>query len=248
MTTAEIVADGFSLTNRLLLYTSILLTPAQLVSGIENHLPSNIGFLAFNWYNQIAWYRAAKAHQLHALCLLPIHFNTIFAVTYFGGITSGNVFTGLIQYLAINGVLILNTVVAWTCVLENLKEGLGVYEFFFFGWRTLSGGWYKFMVCWQVFNTLLVIGILAFAFLMLFGVVEAENGTWYSKYIAIPVGSAMMLCVIWPLIVWVELVVARNTTESDTDMLSVWFFVGQVGALLLPSSSMIFGCFRGRRG
>lgn len=246
MSSAEVV-DGFSLTNRLLLYASMLLTPAQFVSGMENNCPSNLGFLAFNWYNQIVWYRAAKAHQLHALSLLPIHFNTMFAITYAGGISSGNIFMGLILCFGTAGVLILNTVVGWISILENLKEGFGVYQFFFYGWRTLDEGWYKFMICWQVFNTLAVASTFYGYFTLPFLVADLGKISWYSKFIAIPVGSAVMLLASWPLILWTELIIGRNPVESATDWLSVWFFVAQVSALLLPSSSTIFGCIRGRK-
>jgi hypothetical protein len=60
----------------------------------------------------------------------------------------------------------------------------------------------------------------------------------------IPVGAAAALLVGWPLILWTELIVARNKIESDTDMISVWLFIAQAGAMLMPASSTYFGCFR----
>jgi hypothetical protein len=38
--------------------------------------------------------------------------------------------------------------------------------------------------------------------------------------------------------------VAGNHIESPTDMIAVWIFVAQVGAMLIPSFSRYLGCFR----
>src|SRR5437667_4829935 len=107
------VVQGFSLTNRWLLYTSIMLSPAQFVTGVGNNCPSNLGFLAYNWYTQIQWYYSVKGKTLGALSLLPVHFNIIYAITYLGGVTSGNAFMALLLSLGTGGVLVLNSVSAW---------------------------------------------------------------------------------------------------------------------------------------
>jgi hypothetical protein len=156
----EVVA-GFSVTNRLLLYASLLLTPGQAMSGIGSNLPTNIGFLAYNWYNQYVWYSAIKDHELHALSLLPVHFNLIYTITYLGGVTSGNIFMGLILGFGTAALMIFNTVAAWTSWATNMTEGYNVYQFFFFGWRTLTPGWHKFFLLWQIGDILAVAGLRA---------------------------------------------------------------------------------------
>lgn len=120
-----------------------MLAPAQLLSGMGSNCPSNLGFLAYNYYTQIAWYRAVRNKQLHALAMLPVHFNIVYFFTYWGGVTSGNIYLGVLQGLGTAGVLILNTVSAWESWASNLEEGYGSYQFFFVGWRTLTPGWRK---------------------------------------------------------------------------------------------------------
>ena len=148
MSTVHVI-QGFSKINRWLLYASFMLAPAQFISGIGNNCPSNLGFLAYNWYTQVSWYRAIKSKQLHALSLIPVHWNTIFAVSYLGGVTSGNIVMGLLLGLGTAGVIVLNNVASWTSWATNQTEGFGVYQFFFFGWRTLNPSWHK------VYQTLL---------------------------------------------------------------------------------------------
>lgn len=46
------IVPGFSPTNRILLYASFALSPAQFVSGLGNNCPTNLGFLAYNLYTQ----------------------------------------------------------------------------------------------------------------------------------------------------------------------------------------------------
>ncbi|KAM5446015.1 hypothetical protein MaudCBS49596_006960 [Microsporum audouinii] len=253
--TAIQVVQGFSVTNRWLLYTSMMLTPAQFVSGIGNNCPSNLGFLAYNWYTQVQWYQAVRAKQLHALALLPVHFNFIYAITYFGGVSSGNLVMAILLALGSAGVMILNTVSAWISWKTNLPEGFGEYQFFFFGWRTLSKGWHTFILLWQIADSLM-------AFSFVFGAIqlaltaytyrhygEDRKMPWYlNKYIQIPLGSViMMLFFGWMLILWAELIVARNHIESETDMVAVYLFIAQAVALVLPSGSTVFGCLLGRK-
>lgn len=231
------VVKGFSLTNRWLLYTSFMLAPAQFVSGIGNNCPSNIGFLAYNWYTQISWYRAAQANEFHALALLTSHFNLIYTFSYIGGITSGNIIMGTILGLGTAGVMILNTVTSWIS-WSTLPSGFGDYEFFFFGWRTLNPDWYKLFLCWQIFDSIAALGCIVAVIATAVTVSSSddeEGPPWYARYTAIPVGAASMLLAGWPLILWTELIMARNHMESATDWIAVWLFIAQAGTLLMPS-------------
>jgi hypothetical protein len=79
---ANQVVQGFSLTNRWLLYASMMLAPAQFSSGVGLSIPTSPGFLAYNCYTQIQWYHAVKARELHALSLLPVHFIIVYAISY----------------------------------------------------------------------------------------------------------------------------------------------------------------------
>ncbi|KAJ5091445.1 hypothetical protein NUU61_006315 [Penicillium alfredii] len=245
--------EGFSLINRWLLYTSFMLAPAQFISGIGSNCPSNIGFLAYNWYTQLTWYKAIKANELHALSLLPVHFNFIFVFTYLGGVTSGNLVMGVILGLGTAGVIILNTVAAWTAWAIDQPGGFGEYQFFFFGWRTLSPGWHKFILVWQIGDSLFAFGSVVTA--MVLAITTALSGyggdededqmPWWTRYPAMPLGAVAMLLFGWPLILWTELIVSRNHIESDTDMIAVWLFVAQVGTMLIPSCTSYLGCFKG---
>ena len=245
------VVEGFSLTNRWLLYTSMMLAPAQFAGGIGNNLPTNVGFLAYNWYTQIQWYQAVKAKELHALSLLPVHFNCVYAITYLGGISSGNIFLSALLALGSVGVLILNTISSWISWKTNQPEGYGEYQFFFFGWRTLSHGWHIFTLLWQIGDTLFVLNtaILAFYLVAVAGIGKEDIGRipWYLRTWggAIPLGAICMLILVWPLILWVELIVQRNHIESETDMIAVWLFVAQVGAMFIPSWSNVRRLIRG---
>ncbi|KAJ4144997.1 hypothetical protein LMH87_003862 [Akanthomyces muscarius] len=257
------IVDGFSLTNRWLLYTSFMLAPAQFLGGVANNCPSNIGFLAYNWYTQVQWYFACQNRELHALSLLPVHFNFIYAFSYLGGITSGNIFMGVFLGLGTAGVMILNNVSAWIAWQSNQPEGFGVYEFFFFGWRKLSPGWHKFIMVWMIgdsFTALLCIVIAISVSIYVARLDEDEDLPevfgevgWMSpaaqvqalRYPAIVVGAALMLVFGWPVIMWTELIVARNHIRSDTDWVAVWLFVAQVVTMVVPSCGTTLGCFRG---
>ncbi|KAJ5375902.1 hypothetical protein N7509_012788 [Penicillium cosmopolitanum] len=243
MSTTQVV-QGFSLTNRWLLYASMMLSPAQFAGGVGSNIPTNVGFLAYNWYTQIQWYQAVQAKELHALSLLPIHFNFIYAISYLGGVSSGNIFLSAFLSLGTVGVLILNTVSAWVSWATNQPEGFGEYQFFFFGWRTLSKGWHIFTLLWQIGDSFLVLNAaLAAGYLSTVGSIDSEEVKrmpWYlHKYPAIPLGAIAMLIIGWPLILWTELIVQRNHIESETDMVAVWLFVAQIGLFLIPSWSDI---------
>ena len=242
--------------NRWLIYTSFMLAPAQFVSGIGSNCPSNVGFLAYNLYTQISWYGAIKDKELHALSLLPVNFNFFFAFGYLGGVTSGNIFMGLPLGLVTAGVMVLNTVAAWTSWATNMPEGFDVYQFFFFGWRTLTPGWHTFFLLWQIGDSMTALGCAITAIIvsvtMATEKIESpEEPSWTrnswilrlydwanAKYLAIPVGAALMLLIGWSLILWTELIVSRNQIESDIDMVAVWLFVAQVATMLVPSLEM----------
>jgi len=236
------VVPGFSLTNRWLLYTSLMLTPAQYMSGLGSNSPINIGFLAYNWYTQYMWYIAAKEKSLQALSLLPVHFNFIYAFTYLGGVSSGNIVMGLILGIGTAGLIILNTITAWTSWATNLPEGYGIYQFFFFGWRTLTPGWHTFFCLWQVGDTFLAISSAIYAIVLSIGAMdinEDDDIPWYGRYLAIIYGPPAVLVFTWELIMWVELIVSRNDIESETDMVAVWLFVAQVVLVLMPDPWLI---------
>ncbi|KAG9255539.1 uncharacterized protein F5Z01DRAFT_546384 [Emericellopsis atlantica] len=247
------VVQGFSVLNRGLLYTSLVLSPAHFLSGWSSHGTTNLGFLAYNWYNQFVWYFAIQDRQLHALSLLPVHFNMIYAFTYLAGAAAGNLPAGVLLALGSAGVMVLNTVAAWIAWRDCQTAGYGEYEFFFFGWRTLSPGWHKFTLVWQIFDTMLIFAcvILALSIPMYMHTIRrelADKGGEHKpnsllaglkaisnyKYLAIP-GSVLMLVFVWPLILWVELIIRRNDITSPTDWVSVWLFVAQVGLLVIPS-------------
>ena len=238
---------GFSLTNRWLLYTSIMLAPAQFVSGIHSNCVSNVGFLAYNYYTQIMWYRFARAKQLHALSLIVPHFNTIYLVSYLGGLSSGSIAMALVLSLGTSGVILLNLAASWVSFTTNLAEGFGTYKFFFFGWRTLNSRWYKFFLAWEIFDTMGTVGCVISAFAIAISVAgfseetgkEVDRIGWRAKYLTIPIGAAGMLCGCWPLILWTELIVQHNKIVSETDKVAIALFGAQVAAMLLPSCWMI---------
>lgn len=258
----EVVA-GFSLTNRWLIYASVMLAPAQFASGLGSNLPTNLGFLAYNIYNQIVWYWAVKGQQLHALSLVIVHLNMVYALTYLGGITAGNIFMALFLGLGTASLLVLNTISAWTSWATNQTDGFGVYQFYFFGWRTLDDGWHKFIMVWQIGDSIFAfVGVCAAIVLAIW--ISLIDDDEFSKkripladrlsapldalrYPLIPIGAAIMLLFCWPLILWTELIVARNNIESDIDMIAVWLFVAQVGTMLIPSCSIHLPCFRSNK-
>ncbi|KAL4769838.1 hypothetical protein BDW60DRAFT_209719 [Aspergillus nidulans var. acristatus] len=156
---ANQVVQAFSLTNRWLLYTSMMLAPAQFSSGVGLSIPTSPGFLAYNCYTQI------QCPLYHRLCdQLP------------SGISSGNVFLSVVLAIGTFGVLILNTVCAWISWATNQPEGFGEYQFFFFGWRTLSHGWHIFTLLWRIGDSILVFNMTFVAgYLIRVDGVDAEH-------------------------------------------------------------------------
>ncbi|KPI38895.1 uncharacterized protein AB675_5960 [Cyphellophora attinorum] len=240
MSSVQIV-QGFSATNRIVLYISMLLSPAQFVAGLGSNCPSNIGFLVYNWYTQLQWYSAARHKQLHAWSLLVSEFNFCFTITYLGGVSSGNALSAYLLGYGTVGVMILNNVVAWTSWSTSQTEGYGVYQFWFWGWKTFGKGWHGWF-CWiQIVDTIMLIFTAAAAFNLAFGTAMTTQDKvppWWYRYQVVIGGSVGTLMAIWPLIMWTELTIRRNSIASDTDMTAVWLFVVQAMTMLAPP------CFR----
>ena len=235
------VVSGFSLTNRLLLYASIMLASAQNIAGVGSNGPGNLGFLAYNWYTQYFWYIAVKQGQLNALSLLPVHFDLVYSLIFVGGVTCDGMWMSIILGLGTAGLLILNNLSAWTIWVKDLPAGYGTYRFFFFGWRTLTPGWRKFILLWLIFDTFAALNaiycVVVTTCFSIFREPEEEEPPWWYQYVAI-LCAPLTLILVWPLILWTELIVSRNHIESQTDMIAVWFLVAQVVALLLPSCAL----------
>ncbi|KAF2233559.1 hypothetical protein EV356DRAFT_524382 [Viridothelium virens] len=234
MPTVEVVA-GFSLLNRWLLYTSVMLAPAQFVSGLGSYWPTSIGFLAYNYYTQIAWYHAIERLELHALSLLTPNFNIIYLVSYLGGISSGTMYLEAPLGVGTAGVLLLNTVSAWKSWALCMPQGYRVYEFFFFGWRRLTPGWHRFFGVWQASDSSLTLAaaILAVVIPLILNNNDDRLPWWFTHAALIP-GAVVMLVYSFQLILWTELIVQRNNIVSPTDWIAVWLFVAQIGACFLP--------------
>ena len=156
---------------------------------------------------------------------------------------------GFLLGLGTAGVMIVNTLASWASWATNQPEGFGKYQFYFFGWRTLSPNWHKLFLCWQIFDSLTAVSdrLLLRSLGYLYSVAAAvspDDDIWRVKYfltlVYIPFGVAIMLLGSWPLILWTELIVARNNIESDTDMVAVYLFIAQAGAMLVPD----FGCLK----
>ncbi|PPR00505.1 hypothetical protein CVT24_005529 [Panaeolus cyanescens] len=254
----NVVMDGFSTTNRWLLYASLMLTPAQALGGVGSNSPINFGFLAYNWYQQYLWYIAAKGKELHALSLLPVYLNFIYAFTYIGGVPAGNIYMGILAGLGSAGLIIMNTITAWISLKTNLPEGDGVYQFFFFGWRRLSKGWRIFFLLWEISDTMLSVTMVLMALIGAVAIplsakkkyVEESKTFRLWRDTAILWGSALVLFVFgWPLILWMELIVKRNNIVSETDMIAVYLFIAQVVLMIVPTAislgQMTFEKWRG---
>ncbi|KAF9053230.1 hypothetical protein BJ165DRAFT_1446416 [Panaeolus papilionaceus] len=246
----NIVTDGFSTTNRWILYASMMFTPAQFMGGLGSHSPVNIGFLAYNIWQQYKWYIAAQNRDLHALSLLPQYFNFIYAITYLGGIPAGNVYMTSVSGLGAAALVIMNCITAWISYKTNLPEGDGVYQFFFFGWRRLTKGWRTFFLLWNIGDT----GLTFVMLLATYQVVRWTNAAnkiakddAYKAWRASSLfwGSLVVLIVIWPLIMWMELIIKRNNIVSETDMIAIYLFIGQAILIVIPNIwdviELIFG-------
>lgn len=237
-----VVMAGFSLTNRILLYASLLASPAAFMTGIETDLPIGAGFLGYTIYQQYIIYVAAQNKQLHALCLLPQYLNTLYAFTYIGGVSAGNYLVSGIMCIGTIAAIIINLVATWIGYLTNMPEGYGVYRFFFFGWRTLTPSWRKMFLCWAVFDivaTVFFIGFSIFVALIIPSKKE-DRDAWESQWrlvidTSLIWGSALALVVFWPIVLWTELIIQKNNIVSETDMISVYLFIVQIALLAIPS-------------
>ena len=244
------VISGFSLLNRSLLYGSSKLAPLQFAFGIGNNFPSNMGFLAYNWYIQWTWYRAIRNHEtLDALSLLPAHLNLTLAVTYLGGITSGNIYMAVLLVLGTVGAIILSTVTAWACWATVQKDGFQIYDFFFFGWQSFSPGWHRFFLVWQIFDTSWAIGFTILGIILSIETVrmkEPDEGPHYVRQIITLPGYVGVVLLLGPFILWTELIVSRNHIVSNTDWTAMWLFIAQLIMMSLVHCSTYWKYPRGR--
>jgi hypothetical protein len=250
------ILPGFSLANRWIFYTSTMLAPAQALAGFGSNWPSNIGFLAYNIYQQYLWYNGIKTNRLHALSLIPVYLNMMLPITYAGGVPAGNRLMVALLCVATIGLTVPSTLTAWVSWRTNLPEGDGEYQFPFFGSRTLNKGWRMLFLVWGICNTLSSLGMiisvvwLSFWLMVWFKKPEEDEGLfgWVKKKIfllratAICWGAVGILILVWPFIYWMESIVKWNRIVSDTDMISVYLFVAQVVVMIVPTVFHIFRC------
>lgn len=232
---------GFSLTNRLLLYANIITAPAAFMGGLGSNLPINAGFLGYTIYQQYLFYIATKHKQLHALCMLPQYLNTMYAITYATGISSGNYVLSFTLCIGTIAALIINNITTWTAYVTNIPEGYGVYHFFFFGWRTITPNWRKLFLLWGVFDSFVTLDYIALSAYIaaltpaLSKDVEEDNTYRWWRDTSLLWGSVVGLVAFWPFVVWTELIVQRNNIVSATDWISVYLFIVQIALLAIPS-------------
>jgi hypothetical protein len=238
------IASGFSSLNRALMYLSALLAPAQAASSIGHTGLTHLGFLAYNWYTAIIWFRAASRNDLGPVWLATVHASTTFALVYIGGIFSKyGVISGLLGMSAI-ALLWMNNTAAWISWNTGRGAGFEEWEFFFFGWRRLSEGWHLFLLVWQIFNSLEALAMSIVYIVLSLGYSESSDQhsegktvkpvKWWYTLAAIPVGGSAMVLIVCPYTVWMELIVQRNKVQSDTDWVAVSLFVAQVVFMLMP--------------
>ncbi|KAJ3525247.1 hypothetical protein NMY22_g10658 [Coprinellus aureogranulatus] len=224
----------------------MMLTPAQMVSAVGSNSPLNLGFLAYTWYQQYLWYMAAKHRNHHALSLFVYHLDFVCCFTAIGGVPSGNLPMGILFGFGTAGLFIMNTFTAWISWKTNLPEGDGVYQFFFFGWRTLSPRWRHFFLSWVIADSILaaIFSIAAIGLGILIplkfdkdAVKDYErrwgdgSAWWDQKWFYSWVTWVHLITV--SLMAFVELTVKRNKIVSDTDMVSVYLFIAQVVLLVV---------------
>ncbi|KAF6744606.1 hypothetical protein DFP72DRAFT_1018729 [Ephemerocybe angulata] len=247
------VVAGFSLTNRLLIYFNFLLAPAHLLAGGEitlpeklrylRYFPSNLGFLAYDCYQQVLWYKAINTEEIHALSLVIAYLNAMYAITYLAGLSAANHLYFSLQALGVAGMLTINAISGWINCTQNLPKGDGVYRFWFFGWRRLSEGWRGLAIFIQVLITLgslilaIVVIILARRHSQFMGKYAKEQGEPWGKWWRIGAIALLTLIVLifgWPLALWMELVVLKNGLVSETDWVAVYLFIAQVVMMIIP--------------
>lgn len=234
------VIAGFSVTNRLLLYANVVTAPAAFMGGIGTNIPVNAGFLGYTLYQQYLFYVAAKHKQLHALSMLPHFLNLMYAFTYCSGMIAGNYWLSYTMGIGTIAALIVNNITTWTAYTTNLPEGYGVYQFFFFGWRTLTHKWRILFLLWGVADTLVTLSYISLSKFLADWAPAASKGLKdddefrLANDTSLIWGSIMGLIVSWPFILWTELIVQRNHVVSDTDWISVYLFIVQISLLALP--------------
>ncbi|KAF5330529.1 hypothetical protein D9619_005187 [Psilocybe cf. subviscida] len=173
--------------------------------------------------------------------MLPPYLNTMYAITYFAGISAANYWLSYTMCIGTIAALIINDISTWMAYLTNLTEGNGVYRFFFFGWRTLSPSWRKLFLVWAVFDSLATLIYICISLWLAAWTPEASKdveddedfGCWQDT--SLVWGSILGLVVSWPFVLWTELIIQRNHIVSATDWISVYLFIAQIALLAIPS-------------
>jgi hypothetical protein len=129
----------------------------------------------------------------------------MFSISYLGGITAGNIPMAVLLGLGTGGVIILNNIAAWTAWASNQPQGYGEYKFFFYGWRTLTPGWHKFILVWQISDSieaatcvLIAITLAIYSATFFKEQFDEDQVPWWLRYPAIPLGAIAMLIVSVP--------------------------------------------------
>ncbi|KAF6765645.1 hypothetical protein DFP72DRAFT_1058212 [Ephemerocybe angulata] len=78
--------------------------------GFLSYFPTNLGFLAFNWYQQYLWFVSTKNKELNALSLVVGYINIMYTITYLAGLSAENDVFFCLQALGTVGLIVLNTV------------------------------------------------------------------------------------------------------------------------------------------
>lgn len=233
-----VVLAGFSLLNRVLLYASMFTAPASFIHGLGSNEPINAGFLTYTVYQQYLFCVASKHKQLHALSMLPPYLNTIYAITYFGGLSTENSVLSFVMCIGTIAALIINNITTWMAFLMNITEGYGVYRFWFLGWRTLSHQWHTFFLMWAMFDsfaTVAYIGVSIYlATVALKWSKDAGDDKQFRRWEdrSLLSGSVIVFCLF---AAWTELIVYSNHIVSATDWVSVHLFILQIVLTAFPS-------------
>ncbi|TEB28326.1 hypothetical protein FA13DRAFT_1690742 [Coprinellus micaceus] len=239
---ANRVISGFSQVNRYIFYASLMLCPAQALSGVDTRWPSNIGFLAYNAYQQYLWYRGVKAHDLHALSLVPIHQNMVSTITYAGGIPAGDNLVVTVQCLGVIALITSSTYTMWLSWMTNLQEGYGVYKFSLLGERTLSESWRYFNCLWGIWNTMEATFMICSAIWLSIRLIRTRKdpniehrGGCFERMLKVLWGALCIVILVGPFVYWMERIVKLNNIVSETDTISIYLFAAQVSIMVIGS-------------
>ena len=209
--------EGFSFVNRVLLYVSTVLAPAQYVAGVGSNCLSNLGFLGYNMYQQWMWYKVVSsrdnADYVGALYLLLPYFNMIFAISYVAGVSTRHWFLAFLLWGGTTFMIVVNTIATWKAY-EYMKDGYGVYDFCFFGCRELNIDWHNyFFRIWTISGTAMCVVSVIWTIAM--AVLAVKKNSDVNKFIralgwnkfklvivAIFLGSFFMTIGFWPIFLY----------------------------------------------